>query len=221
MDVLEALRSRVSTRAFLDRPVDPATVEAVLEAARWAPSGANMQPWRVAVLGGRIKQELSEAMVATHEAGEPARPDYDYYPHEWFEPYKGRRRACGLALYGALDIGFEDTVARREAWNRNYHFFGAPMGLLFLIDRRLETGSWLDLGIFLQNVMLAARAHGLATCPQASLAEFPDLVREHLELEAIWQVVCGMALGYADPDAPGNRYRTAREPVATFTTWYR
>lgn len=220
MDVLDAMRGRTASRAFLNRPVESATVEAILEAARWAPSGANTQPWRVAVLAGAPKQRLSEALLAARAGGRPARPEYDYYPREWFEPYKARRRASGLAMYGALGIDLEDKPAREQAWNRNYQFFGAPTGLLFFIDPRLAKGSWLDLGMFIQNVMLAARGLGLATCPQASIAEYPDIVRRELGIEKAWRLVCGMALGHPDPEAPVNRYRTEREPVSSFTTWY-
>lgn len=220
MDVLEAMRGRSSTRAFLDRPLEPAVLEAILEAARWAPSGANTQPWRVAIVSGAAKQRLGEALLAARAAGEPARPEYDYYPHEWFEPYKARRRACGLAMYTALGIGLEDRRDRQAAWDRNYLFFGAPTGLLFFLDPRLELGSWLDLGMFIQNVMLAARGYGVASCPQASMAEYPDIVREQLGLSGAGRLVCGMALGHADPDAPVNRYRTEREPVSSFATWH-
>ncbi|MEJ2343894.1 MAG: nitroreductase [Gammaproteobacteria bacterium] len=220
MDVLEAITGRASTRAFLDTPVSPATVSAVLDVARWAPSGVNTQPWHVAVIGDENRRRISRAIVQAREADTPPNPDYDYYPRQWREPYKTRRLRCGLALYGALDIARNDRAARKAAWYRNYSFFGAPVGLLFFIDRDLTTGSWLDMGMFLQSVMLAARSHGLATCPQASLAEYPDLVRGILQLPPSRALVCGIALGYADANAPVNRYRTEREPVEAFTQWF-
>ncbi len=220
MEVSQAIRARHCVRAFLDRPVARETVQAILDAARWAPSGVNSQPWQVAVLTGKTQRRLGEAIIAAREAGQAENPDYDYYPTEWFEPYKTRRRDCGLALYGALGIGREDKDERKAAWYRNYEFFGAPVGLLFFIERRLAKGSWLDLGMFIQNVMLAALDEGLATCPQASLAEYPDLVREQLGLGDDLAVVCGMSLGHADPDAPVNGFRLEREPVETFTRWY-
>jgi nitroreductase len=179
-----------------------------------------MQPWRVAVLRGQSKKQLGDAIIAAREAAEEPSPDYRYYPEEWFEPYKSRRKATGLALYRALGIGKEDTAKRIAAWYNNYHFFGAPVGLLVFLDRRLAQGSWIDIGIFLQSIMLASQAQGLATCPQASLAEYPDLAREALGLEQHWALVCGVALGYADPDAAVNRYRTPREPVESFTSWH-
>lgn len=220
MEVLEAMRGRASTRAFLDRPVDRATVEAILDAARWAPSGTNTQPWQVVVVTDKTKRRLTEALIAARAASEPERPDYRYYPEKWEEPYRSRRLACGLALYRALGIGREDADRRIKAWNNNYSFFGAPVGLFFFLDRTLAQGSWVDMGMFLQNVMLAARAFDLATCPQAALAEYPDIVRRLLNVPDTRALVCGMSLGYPDTAAPVNNFRTAREPVANFTRWY-
>jgi len=220
MDVLEAMRGRKSTRAYLDKPVARATIESVLDAARWAPSGVNSQPWQVAVVTGAIKARISEALLAARTAKQPENPDYAYYPSEWQEPYKSRRKATGLALYQALHIGKDDPLARLKAWNNNYCFFGAPVGLLFFVDRVLAQGAWVDMGMFIENVMLAARGHGLETCPQASLAEYPELVRGILNIPATRALVCGMALGYADTGAPVNSYRTEREPVSAFTTWH-
>ena len=220
MDVLDAMRGRKSTRAYLDQAVTRATIESILEAARWAPSGVNAQPWQVAVVRGAVKERISTALLAARQHNEPERPDYAYYPKEWVEPYKSRRKATGLALYQALNIGKDDAFARLKAWNGNYHFFGAPAGLFFFVDKALSQGAWVDMGMFIENVMLAARGHGLDTCPQASLAEYPDIVRGILAIPATRALVCGMALGYADADAPVNSYRTEREPVSAFTTWH-
>lgn len=220
MDVLDSMRGRKSTRAYLDKPVARATIESILDAARWAPSGVNCQPWQVAVVEGATKARVSEAMLAARRARQPENPDYAYYPSEWREPYQARRKATGIALYRALNIGKDDALARLKAWNNNYHFFGAPVGLLFFVDRALAQGAWVDMGMFIQNVMLAARGHGLDTCPQASLAEYPDIVRDILGVAATRALVCGMALGYADADAAVNSYRTAREPVSAFTQWH-
>lgn len=221
MDVIEAMRGRLSTRAYLDRPVDADTVRAILDAARWAPSGVNAQPWQVAIVTGEIKSRLSTTLLAARQAGQAPRPDYSYYPHDWREPYTSRRKACGIALYRAMNIAKDDSERRLKAWNNNYQFFGAPTGLLFFVDRRLETGSWVDVGMFIQNVMLAARAFGLATCPQASLAEYPDIVRNLLGMSDDAALICGMALGYPDTAAAVNNYRTERETVDSFTRWYR
>ncbi len=220
MDILTAMQARKSTRAFLERDVEVEKIHAILDAARWAPSGVNMQPWRVAVVRGESKRRISEAIITAREAGKTESPDYQYYPTEWFEPYKSRRKATGLALYGALNIARDDKQRRLEAWYDNYRFFGAPVGLLVFLDRRLSQGSWIDIGMFLQNLMLAAEAQGLATCPQASLAEYPGIVREILDIGEQMALACGLSLGYPDPQAAVNSYRTPREPVEAFTTWY-
>ncbi len=220
MDIITAMKERKSTRAFLELRVEEEKIHRILEAARWAPSGVNMQPWHVAVVSGSSKQRISEALIKARESGDQETPDYEYYPGQWFEPYKNRRKATGLALYGALNIRRENKHTRLEAWNNNYRFFGAPVGLLVFLDRRLGQGSWIDIGMFLQNIMLAAESEGLATCPQASLAEYPETVRRLLGIEEHLALVCGISLGYPDPTAPVNSYRTPREPVDTFTTWY-
>lgn len=219
MDIITAMKARKSTRAFIEREVEVEKIHRILDAARWAPSGANMQPWQVTVVRGSSRQRISEALLAAREAGNQEAPAYHYYPTEWFEPYKSRRNATGLALYGALGIGREDRQARNEAWDNNYRFFGAPVGLLVFLDRRLGQGSWLDIGMFLQNIMLAAESEGLATCPQASLAEYPDTIRRLLGIEEHLVLVCGISLGYPDTTAAVNNYRTPRESVEAFTTW--
>lgn len=220
LDVLRAIKQRASTRAFLDKPVERRIVHAILDAARWAPSGVNTQPWEVAAVTGDTKRRIGEAILTAREAGVEPDPDYQYYPLEWREPYKNRRLRCGLAMYEALDIAREEKDKRLKAWNRNYRFFDAPVGLLFFIDKSLQQGSWLDLGMFIENVMLAALGHDLATCPQASLAEYPNLIREILGVADDRALVCGVALGHPDPDAPVNRFRTEREAVEHFTRWY-
>lgn len=220
MDVLDSMRGRKSTRAYLDRPVARTTIESILDAARWAPSGVNCQPWQVAVVTGATKIRISDALLAARKSRQPENPDYAYYPKDWQEPYQSRRKATGLALYRALNIGKDDAFTRLKAWNNNYHFFGAPVGFLFFVDRALAQGAWVDMGMFIQNVMLAARGLGLDTCPQAALAEYPDIVRDILGVVATRALVCGMALGYADADAAVNNYRTAREPVSAFTQWH-
>lgn len=220
MDVLNAIKDRHSTRAFLNKPVSRETVHKILEIARFAPSGVNTQPWQVSVVTGKVQAAICSDFVETYEAGEKGQPDYQYYPDEWYEPLKSRRFACGMALYNQLGIKREDTQRRKENWIQNYKMFGAPVGLFFWIDQRLAVGSWLDCGMFLQNVMLAARGFGLATCPQAAMAEYPDIVRKHLNVDSSQLLICGMALGYADPNAAINNYRTEREAVSGFSTWH-
>lgn len=219
MDAITAIESRFSARAFLDTPVDKVIVEKILHVASRAPSGVNTQPWQVVVVTGKTKQQLSDALLAARAKEIAPNPDYHYYPSDWFEPYKTRRVECGAALYGALSIARDDTKKRLAQWNRNYIFFGAPVGLLFFLDGRLEKGSWMDCGMFIQNIMVAARYFGLHTCPQASMAEFPDIVREVTQKPFTDKVVCGMAMGYANENDPVNQYRTTRLSVSEFTQW--
>ena len=220
MNITDAIEGRASTRAFLDTPVPRETVHAILDTARWAPSGVNTQPWQVAVVTGELKQKIGDRIIATRTEGRKPDPDYQYYPKEFPNPYKARRVACGKALYGALGIEREDMDRRVDQWNKNYHGFGAPVELFIFLDASLEKGSWLDTGMFIQNIMLAARAHGLETCPQAAMAEFPAIVREELDIPDTLHLVCGIALGYADPADPANNYRTEREDVDSFTRWF-
>jgi nitroreductase len=219
MDILHAMRERRSIRAFLDAPVERGTLESVLDAARWAPSGVNAQPWEVAVVTGESKERLTEEFLKARRAGEKERPDYRVYPESWKEPYLSRRKACGLALYKALGIGKEDADRKLKSWELNYAFFGAPAGLLFFLDRDLVQSSWVDMGMFIQNVMLAALAHGLGTCPQAALAQYPDIARRVLGIPETKALVCGLSIGVPDLSAPVNGYRTAREETPVFTTW--
>lgn len=220
LDILQAIRDRRSVRAFLNKPVSNDLIEAILEVARFAPSGVNTQPWQVAVIGPRHRQLITTDIIQAREQGVPENPDYEYYPKTWFEPFKERRKACGLALYSALNISKDDLEKRKQQWFRNYAFFEAPAALICYLDGRLCKGSWMDTGMFLQNIMLAARHFGLETCPQAALAEYPDIIRRHLAISADYHIVCGMALGYADWSNPINQYRTAREEISTFTTWH-
>lgn len=220
LDVVSAMQDRRSVRAFLEKEIPKETIVKILETARWAPSGVNTQPWNVAVVGPIHRQKISEAIIAARENKVSENPDYHYYPEKWVEPYKSRRKACGLALYGALNINIDEVEKRKKQWFRNYYFFYAPTALVFYIDAKLCKGSWMDMGMFLQNVMLAARAHNLETCPQAALAEYPDIIRENLNISSENHIVCGMAIGYADWSHPINQYRTTREEVNTFTKWH-
>lgn len=217
MNVIDAIKSRQSIRAFLSKPVDVNLIHTILEVARFAASGVNTQPWQVIVVKDPFITQIGDAIIQARITEMPENPDYHYYPTSWVEPYKSRRKACGFALYSAVHIGIEETEKRKAHWYRNYHFFGAPIGLLFFIDKKLEKGSWVDMGLFIQNVMLAAKGLGLETCPQASLAEYPDIVRNIVNVSNNKALICGMALGYGDTQAPINQYRTTREPVETFT----
>ena len=220
MEVTDAIRNRKSTRAFLDKPVSEELISDILECARWAPSGVNSQPWHVAIVTGETKLKVGKALTKLRTDGVKARQDYEYYPTQIEEPYIARKRACGHALYNALGIKHNDIEKRKAQWIKNYHGFGSPVALLFFIDSTLEKGSWVDTGMFIQNVMLAARGFGLETCPQAALAEYPDAIRKILNIPDSKMLICGMALGYADYDDPSYQYRTEREPVKKFTQWY-
>ncbi len=214
-----AITSRRSIRAFLATPVPRETVEEILHVAARAPSGTNTQPWKVTVVTGPALQQLSNRVrAAFDDPAERARhtEEYAYYPTEWQSPYIDRRRKVGWDLYSLLGIGKTDKQRMHEQHGRNYAFFDAPVGLIFTIDRVMQQGSWLDYGMFLQNVMVAARARGLDTCPQAAFTQFHRVIADCLNLPAEEMVVCGMSLGHADPDAVENSLVTQREPVSGF-----
>ena len=214
-----AITSRHSMRAFLPAPVPRGTVEEILRVAARAPSGTNTQPWQVYVLTGAAKQRLSGRISAIYEnPAELAKHEreYDYYPKEWTSPYLDRRRKVGWDLYGLLGIAKTDKAGMHRQHGRNYHFFDAPVGLIFSIDRVLQQGSWMDYGMFLQNIMVAARARGLHTCPQAAFTQFHRLIAEELAFKPGQMLVCGMALGYADPAAVENSLVTERAAVSEF-----
>ncbi|MFT3956320.1 MAG: nitroreductase [Piscinibacter sp.] len=219
----EAITSRRSLRAFLPTPVPRETIEDILRVAARAPSGTNTQPWKVHVLTGAAKDALSAAIKAAFD--DPAQrathsEEYAYYPTQWQSPYIDRRRKVGWDLYGLLGIGKTDKERMHAQHGRNYAFFDAPVGLIFTIDRVMQQGSWLDYGMFLQNIMVAARARGLDTCPQAAFTQFHRLIAQQLGLGADEMVVCGMSLGVADPAAVENTLVTEREPVEGFTRFH-
>ncbi|MEW9805134.1 nitroreductase [Mesorhizobium marinum] len=217
----EAIVSRRSVRAFLPDPVDEGMIRDILEVASRAPSGTNMQPWRVYVVLGAAKERISRAILESGLRAEKARGEYKYYPDKFFEPYHGRRRAVGYALYGHLGIGKRDVHQMRVQHDRNFVFFDAPVGMIFTIDRRLNQGSWVDYGMFLQNIMVAARARGLHTCPQAAFAPYHRQIRPVLGIPDEEIVVCGMALGYEDASKPENSLRTERASPDEFATFVR
>ena len=217
-----AITSRRSMRAFRPTPVPRGLLEELLAVAARAPSGTNTQPWQVHVLTGNARQALSaEILQAFDDPAERARhtEPYAYYPTEWRSPYGERRRKVGWDLYTLLGIGRADKARMHTQHARNYTFFDAPVGLMFTIDRVMQQGSWLDYGMFLQNVMIAARARGLHTCPQAAFTQFHRLILRHLALGDEHTLVCGMSLGYADPDAIENTLVTEREPVSGFVRY--
>jgi nitroreductase len=214
-----AITSRRSIRAFLDKPVERADIERILEVAARAPSGTNTQPWKVHVLTGAARTALSEAILAVYLDPTQANQhteEYAYYPREWVSPFIDRRRKVGWDLYSLLGLTRDNKAGMTAQHARNFRFFDAPVGLIFTIDRVMEQGSWLDYGMFLQSIMVAARGRGLDTCPQAAFTQYHRIIAEQLQLPANEMVVCGMALGWADPSKIENTLITEREPLSGF-----
>lgn len=218
-----AIVSRRSIRAFLPTPVSPEEIHAILDVARYAASGMNTQPWRVYVLTGAAKERLTAVIAAvdndedvTATLVEP----YHYYPLEWLPPYVDRRRKVGWDLYGLLGIAKGDKARMHAQHGRNYRFFDAPVGLIFTVNRVLQAGSLMDYGMFLQSLMVAARARGLDTCPQVAFTKFHQVIHAELGIPDTEMVVCGMSLGHADPACIENTLLTERESVDSFSTYH-
>jgi nitroreductase len=218
--VVQAIVTRRSVRGFLPRPVPVSEIKELLEIASRAPSGSNIQPWKVHVLTAAALDRVTTALSLAFAAGVPEKREYNYYPVHWRAPYLERRRSVGWALYQLASVPKGDRAAGNRQRARNFKFFGAPAGLVFTIDRDMELGSWLDYGMFLENIMVAARGYGLDTCPQAAIAGYPDVLRRELPISDSEMVVCGMALGYADPAEPTNALVSEREPVDAFATFH-
>lgn len=215
----DAITSRRSIRAFLPTPVPREDIEAILEVAARAPSGTNLQPWKVTVVTGDALARLSADILAAFDDPEAATSHselYRYYPEKWFSPYLERRRKVGLDLYGLLGLGRDDKAGMHAQHARNFSFFDAPVGLFFTIDRALELGSWLDYGMFLEAVMVAARGRGLDTCPQAAFNRFHRVIAPHIGMPDTETLVCGMSLGHADHSKVENTLVTEREPLDRF-----
>ena len=221
-----AILSRRSIRAFTSQPVAKEVVAELLAVASRAPSGTNTQPWKVYVLQGASRTELADKVCAVHDAirSNPSlaagyQEEYDYYPQKWVSPYIDRRRENGWSLYGLLGIGKADKDKMHIQHQRNYRFFDAPVGLMFTMDRVMGRGSLVDYGMFLENIMVAARGRGLDTCPQAAWNGFAKIILSHIGATSDEMLVCGMALGYADQAAIVNTLTTPRVPVEQFTHW--
>jgi len=212
--VTNVVRSRRSVRAFKPQPLRRELVEEILRDAATAPSGANIQPWRVYVVSGAIKDELGDAIAAAFRAESAPAPVH--FPDPLPEVFRTRLMDFGGRYYASLGIDRSDAQARARQTERNFSFFGAPVGLIFSIDRRLKPHSWIDLGLFAQNVMIAAKAHGLDTCPQVAFAPFHDVIASHLGMPAEEVTAFGMSMGYGDPDAQVNQTTMPRECVQDF-----
>ena len=219
--IAEALLTRRSVRAFLPTPVPRATVAAILQLAARAPSGTNVQPWKAYACAGAVRDALAAELLALHDAGgEGHAAEYAYYPRQWREPYLSRRRKLGWDYYGLMGLTRDDKAGMHRQHGRNFDFFGAPVGLFFTIDRDLELGSWLDAGMFVQGVMIAARAFDLHTCPQAAFTTYHAVVRRHLAIPDAEILLCGMSLGHIDPHARENALVSERVPVSGFATFH-
>lgn len=216
----DAIISRRSVRAYLNKPVPRELIERVLNLAGRAPSGTNTQPWKVTVLTGASKQALTDKILAAYNNAEERAQHteaYDYYPAQWVSPYIDRRRKIGWDMYGLLGLTKDNKAGMHEQHAQNYRFFGAPVGLMFTIDKVMGKGSWVDYGMFMQTLMLAARAHGLDTCPQAAFNQFHRIILPHIGAGPDEELICGMSLGYADNTPPVAQLKTERESAANFT----
>jgi nitroreductase len=222
MHVDEAIESRRSVRGFLPDPVDEKIIRHILTVAARAPSGSNTQPWKVYVVSGLAKERLSAAILKARRNDPPEkhRAEYHYYLRNWREPYHSRRRKIGWGLYGLVGVEKGDVEGSRRQHDRNFIFFDAPVGMIFTLDRDMEKGSWIDLGMFLDNVMLSARGQGLHTCSQAAFMDYHTVIRAELGIPDQEIVVCGMAVGLEDTSRPENRLRTDREPVERFARFF-
>ena len=217
MNVDEALTSRRSVRAFKSDPIPRETVAHILQVACRAPSGTNCQPWLVYAVTGDIKAAITRDVLAVRDAGEAGYDaEYTYSPPDIGEPYISRRRKVGWDLYGLLGIAKGEREKTKVQHNRNFHFFGAPVGLFFFVERHLKTGAWLDTGMFLEGVMAAARGQGLHTCPQVAWTNYHAIVRKHVGVPDDQLLICGMSLGYEDEDHVVNTLRTERAPLDEF-----
>jgi nitroreductase len=217
--VEDAIVSRRSVRAYQNRPVPRELIERVLNLAARSPSGTNTQPWKVTVLTGASQQALSDKILAAYNNPEERAQHteaYDYYPAQWVSPYIDRRRKIGWDMYGLLGLTKDNKAGMHEQHAQNFRFFGAPVGLMFTIDRVMGKGSWVDYGMFLQTLMLAARAHGLDTCPQAAFNQYHRIILPHIGAGPEEDLVCGMSLGYADNTPPVAQLKTERDPASAF-----
>ena len=219
LSAIAAIEGRRSVRRFLPTPVPEGIVREILRLAARAPSGTNSQPWFVHVATGGARERLSRATIAAAKAGE-AKDDYAYMPKPLWEPYIARRRKVGFDLYALLGIARDDMAGRTAAALRNFEYFGAPVGLFFFMDRRMQYGSWLDCGMFMENVMIAARAFGLETCPQQAWCSYAHVVRRELGVGEDMVLVSGLSLGVEDKAAPENALVTERAGVDEFTTFH-
>jgi nitroreductase len=219
LEVVQALRERRSVRAFLPDPVPRSTIERIVDAARWAPSGGNLQPWRVIAVTGEVQDAVVKLAGEALFSGASEEGDHPIYPEALWEPYRSRRFANAEALYAALDIPREDKAARYRWVAENFRFFGAPVGLFFVVDRRMGHGQWTHLGMFMLALALAAEAEGLGSCFQEAWARVRGTLHGHLELQDDELLYCGMALGWPDHCHPSSGMVRERAPLEEIAEW--
>lgn len=219
MNVSEAIATRKTIRAFKSDPVSRKTIEEIVRLCARAPSGGNVQPWKVHALIGAARDELVRRVAEVRKTSPMGTtPEYHIYPPDLTEPYRTRRFRVGEAMYATMNIPREDKMSRLQFFSRNWEFFGAPAGLIFTIDRQMQQGQWADLGMFMQSIMLLAREHGLHTAPQEAWSLFHPQIREYLSVPESEMIFCGMAIGYADEAAPVNSLDSERAPAAEYLT---
>jgi nitroreductase len=221
MNVKEAFVSRRSVRRFLPDSVSKEKIENILEGAAFAPSGHNIQPWHVYVVQGKKKLSMTNSIIEAIKDGsaKEMKNEFDYYPTEWFEPFVSRRRAVGFELYNLLGIGRDDFEARDKQMQENFHFFGAPVGMFITMDRRLATGTFMDVGMFIQSILVGARGEGLHSCGQVAFTKFHTLIAEQLKFKENEMLVCGVSIGYEDTSAPENALRVEKLQYSDITTF--
>jgi nitroreductase len=221
MNVKEAFVSRRSVRRFLPDSVSKEKIKNILEGAAFAPSGHNIQPWHVYVVQGKKKLSMTNSIIEAIKDGsaKEMKNEFDYYPTEWFEPFVSRRRAVGFELYNLLGIGRDDFEARDKQMQENFHFFGAPVGMFITMDRRLATGTFMDVGMFIQSILVGARGEGLHSCGQVAFTKFHTLIAEQLKFKENEMLVCGVSIGYEDTSAPENALRVEKLQYSDFTTF--
>ena len=221
MNVKEAFVSRRSVRKFLPDSISKEKIENILEGAAFAPSGHNIQPWHVYVVQGKKKLSMTNSIIEAIKDGsaKEMKNEFDYYPTEWFEPFVSRRRAVGFELYNLLGIRRDDFEARDKQMQENFHFFGAPVGMFITMDRRLATGTFMDVGMFIQSILVGARGEGLHSCGQVAFTKFHTLIAEQLKFKENEMLVCGVSIGYEDTSAPENALRVEKLQYSDFTTF--
>ena len=212
MNVTEAVVRRKSVRAFTDEPVSDDVLRELLTTASRAPSGGNVQPWRIVVVNGESMTRFREFISQR----QPGRPAYDIYPPNLHEPYRSSRFKIGEDMYASIGVGRDDKEGRLAQFAKNLDFFGAPAAIFCFIDRKMGPPQWSDLGMYLQTFMLLAQEAGLDTCPQEAWAVHEPAVMEFAEVPEELQLFCGVAIGTADPDHPINGVQSEREPFDVF-----